>query len=102
MVQSWAWGGGSGIPVAVVPTEQPWSLVLLTFFSLCPDLNCFVFRVLEDPGLHNARLQGNCHSLLRLSSAEVEGSCLWASLRVRCRAGVGTWQGLGFRPPQAG
>lgn len=36
VAQSWAWGGESGISVAVVPTEQPWSLVLLTFF-FCPD-----------------------------------------------------------------
>lgn len=34
VAQSWAWGGESGFPVAVVPTEQPWSLVLLTFFYL--------------------------------------------------------------------
>lgn len=59
--------GGSGISTTVVPTEQLLSLVLLTFFFLSflsIDLNCFVSRVLEDIGSHNARLQGSCHSLL--------------------------------------
>lgn len=109
--------GGSGIPVAVVPTEQPRSLVLFSF-SFCPDLNCFVFRVLEGLGPHNARLQGKLSlpssklqrlQELRLLCAELENSCPQASLRVTCRSEAGTWQttgsrgmGFRFRPPQAG